>query len=95
MPARAFQPPYAPRSEKRANPKPAAIIPPANFNDNITHTSERALDTCNPPRHIAAMTVAITKDVGDFLQEQIQAGNWSDASNLNIHFLRSARNQPR
>jgi Arc/MetJ-type ribon-helix-helix transcriptional regulator len=39
------------------------------------------------------MTIALAKDVEDFLQEQVQAGNCADASNLVNDVLRSLRDQ--
>ena len=39
------------------------------------------------------MTIALAKDVEDFLQEQVQAGNCADASNLVNDLLRSVRDQ--
>jgi len=39
------------------------------------------------------MTIALAKDVEDFLQEQVQAGNCTDASNLVNDVLRSLRDQ--
>jgi len=39
------------------------------------------------------MTIALAKDVEDFLQEQVQAGICADASNLVNDVLRSVRDQ--
>jgi Arc/MetJ-type ribon-helix-helix transcriptional regulator len=39
------------------------------------------------------MTIALAKDVEDFLQEQVQAGNRADASHLVNDVLRSVRDQ--
>jgi Arc/MetJ-type ribon-helix-helix transcriptional regulator len=39
------------------------------------------------------MTIALDKDVEDFLQQQVQAGNCADASNLVNDVLRSVRDQ--
>jgi Arc/MetJ-type ribon-helix-helix transcriptional regulator len=39
------------------------------------------------------MTIALAKDVEDFLEEQVQAGNCADASNLVNDVLRSLRDQ--
>jgi len=39
------------------------------------------------------MTIALAKDVEDFLQEQVQAGNCADASHLVNDVLRSVRDQ--
>ena len=39
------------------------------------------------------MTIALAKDVEDFLREQVQAGNCADASHLVNDVLRSVRDQ--
>lgn len=39
------------------------------------------------------MTIALAKDVEDFLQEQVQSGNCPDVSNLVNDVLRSIRDQ--
>jgi Arc/MetJ-type ribon-helix-helix transcriptional regulator len=39
------------------------------------------------------MTIALAKDVEDFLQEQVQAGNCTDASTMVNDVLRSVRGQ--
>jgi len=44
-------------------------------------------------RHIGAMTIAVDKDVEEFLREQVRAGACKDASDLVNDLLRSVRDQ--
>jgi Arc/MetJ-type ribon-helix-helix transcriptional regulator len=44
-------------------------------------------------RHIKTMTIALAKDVEDFLREQVRTGVCDDASDLVNEVLRTVRNQ--
>jgi Arc/MetJ-type ribon-helix-helix transcriptional regulator len=46
-----------------------------------------------PFSHINPVTIALAKDVEDFLQEQVRAGACADASKLVNDVLRSVREQ--
>jgi Arc/MetJ-type ribon-helix-helix transcriptional regulator len=52
-------------------------------------------DTLCPLQDIRSMTIALAKDVEDFLQEQVRAGVCTDASELANDVLRSVREQQR
>lgn len=51
------------------------------------------IDTFHPLQHIETMTIALAKDVEDFLREQVRTGACDDASDLVNALLRSIRDQ--
>jgi Arc/MetJ-type ribon-helix-helix transcriptional regulator len=53
----------------------------------------RAFDSFPCPTHNEFMTIALARDVEEFLQEQVQAGICSDPSELVNDLIRSLRDQ--
>jgi Arc/MetJ-type ribon-helix-helix transcriptional regulator len=51
------------------------------------------VDMSRPFCHIGTMTIAVAKDIEDFLREQMRAGACDDASDLVNDILRSVRDQ--
>lgn len=60
-----------------------------------TNPATRKVDSSFVMTHSTAMTIALAKDVEDFLQEQVRAGICTDASELANNVLRSLREQQR
>lgn len=66
---------------------------PIKADERLRPLQRRRFDAIFPTPHSVAMTIALAKDMEDFLQEQVRAGVCADASELVNDVLRSLREQ--